>query len=221
MLELIKNKQFYHSSKVSKQGFDLIKKLLKFPSDKVFPCLDIYRMFLMHPHSSEHYKVFEVSLEFLNLLISHLKESTEPTVTVTLRCFVNLFNNNASQYVLLSKRQYILDNVAEYAYHPNKNIRAAALTLFLNYSILLLDKPDQEGRVQLLSAMSECFDQEKDAQNYLKLVTAVGNLAWQNKEVRDMMGGLGIKVKNASALEGTDEKTAGSIKDIAREIGLL
>ena len=48
-MELLKNKQFYHSSKVSKQGHDLIKKLLKFPSDKVLPCLDIYRMFLMHP----------------------------------------------------------------------------------------------------------------------------------------------------------------------------
>lgn len=49
LLELIKNKQFYHSSKVSKQGFDLIKKMFKFPSDKAFPCLDVYRMFLMHP----------------------------------------------------------------------------------------------------------------------------------------------------------------------------
>jgi phospholipase A-2-activating protein len=75
-LELIKNKAFYHSSKVSKQGFEMLKKILKFPSDKVFPVLDIYRMFLLHPHSSEHYKVFENAIEFLNILIGHIKSQT-------------------------------------------------------------------------------------------------------------------------------------------------
>ena len=49
LLELIKNKAFYHSSKVSKQGYELVRKLLRFPADKSFPSLDIYRMFLMHP----------------------------------------------------------------------------------------------------------------------------------------------------------------------------
>lgn len=47
--ELIKDKAFYHSSKVSKQGFELLRKLIRFPTDKAFPSLDIYRMFLMHP----------------------------------------------------------------------------------------------------------------------------------------------------------------------------
>ena len=49
LIELIKNKSFYHSSKVSKHGYELVRKLLKFPADKAFPSLDIYRMFLMHP----------------------------------------------------------------------------------------------------------------------------------------------------------------------------
>jgi PUL domain len=81
LLELIKNKPFYHSSKVSKQGFELVRKLLKFPADKVFPSLDLYRMFLMHPHSSEHYKLFEIGIEFLSTIISFLKDdrSSQPT----------------------------------------------------------------------------------------------------------------------------------------------
>ena len=92
-LELVKNKAFYHSSKVSKQGFEMLKKILKMPSDKVFPVLDIYRMFLMHPHSTEHYKVFENAIEYLNILIGHIKSQTQATQLVGLRCLANLFNS--------------------------------------------------------------------------------------------------------------------------------
>lgn len=73
-MELIKNKQFYHSSKVSKQGFDLVKKFFKVHSDKAFPFLDLYRMFLLHPHSSENFKLFEYGIEYLASLIGYLRD---------------------------------------------------------------------------------------------------------------------------------------------------
>jgi hypothetical protein len=40
-----------------------------------------------------------------------------------------------------------MDNVSEFVYSDNKNIRQAAITLLLNYSILMLDKPDPEGKI--------------------------------------------------------------------------
>lgn len=74
LLELIKDKAFYHSTKVHKLGYDLIKKLFKFPSDKIFPVLDIYRMFLIHPGSSENFKVFETGIEYFGNIMGNLKE---------------------------------------------------------------------------------------------------------------------------------------------------
>jgi hypothetical protein len=47
-----------------------------------------------------------------------------------------------------------MDNVSEFVYSDNKNIRQAAITLLLNYSILMLDKPDPEGKIQIVSAFS-------------------------------------------------------------------
>lgn len=136
LLDLIKNKAFYHSSKCSKQGFDLIKKMLsRFPCDKVFPVLDVYRMFLMHPHSSEHFKVFENGIEYMGYLIGHLRGegSKDATQLVALRCLVNLFNNNASVFLLKEKRQFIVDNTCSFLFSDNKNIRSAVITLFLKY----------------------------------------------------------------------------------------
>jgi PUL domain len=159
----------------------MVKKILtKFPSDQAFPVLDIYRMFLMHPHSSEHYKVFETALEYLNILISHLRETKqESTQLVALRCLVNLFNNSASLYVLQQKRQWILDTACQFIYKDNKNIRQAAITLLLNYSILLIDKPDPEGKIQIVSAVSGgAIQKETDAQNNLRLITAIANISY-------------------------------------------
>ena len=104
-LELIKNKAFYHSSRVTKQGFEMLRKLIGFPSDKAFPGLDIYRMFLMHPQSGENFKVFEHGLEYLNILVHNAKSDQPATQLVALRCLVNLFNNNAGLYMLKQKRQ--------------------------------------------------------------------------------------------------------------------
>jgi phospholipase A-2-activating protein len=45
--------QYFHSSDVGPAQIHVIKKLLsEFPSDKLFPVFDLYRIFLMHPCSS-------------------------------------------------------------------------------------------------------------------------------------------------------------------------
>ena len=38
---------------------DLMNKLLDIPLDKLFPCLDLYRIFLLHPSATCHFKKFE------------------------------------------------------------------------------------------------------------------------------------------------------------------
>lgn len=157
VLETLKNKSFYHSSKFSKQEYDVIKKLLKFPGDKAFPTLDIYRMFLMHPGATENYKVFETGIENLSALIGYLGDSPQPTQLMVLRCLTNLFKHPASVYMLTQKRQFVIDHTAQFIASENKNVRNAVITLFLNYSILFLDKNDSEGRIQIVSALAELF----------------------------------------------------------------
>lgn len=220
LLELIKGKAFYHSSKVSKQGFELIKKLLKFPHEQAFPCLDLYRMFLMHPHSSENYKLFENGLEFVGILMGHLINGPAPTQLLALRCMVNLFNNNASQYVMLQRRQWVLDNVSQFASHKdNKNIRQAAITILLNYSILFLDKADPEGKIQLVSAVSSgIVSSEVDAQNFMRLVAMLGNVSHNDDETKElvhaMVGSELQTAKDPKTMEGSDEGTAKLIKEM-------
>ena len=53
-----------------------MRKLLRFPTEKASPVLDVYRMLLMHPHSSENFKVFEHGMEYLGVLLGYLRDDS-------------------------------------------------------------------------------------------------------------------------------------------------
>ncbi|CDW75382.1 transducin family protein wd-40 repeat family protein [Stylonychia lemnae] len=197
LLELIKNKAFYHSSKVSKQGYELVRKILKFPCDKAFPSLDIYRMFLMHPSSSENFKVFETGIESLSLLISYIREQSSPQATqlMGLRCIVNLFKYPSPIFILKSKRQFIVDNIAHLIQSDNKNVRNALITIYLNYSVLFLDSEDPEGKIQIISALSDQVSKETDEQNRLRLKTTLQNFMVNDNDAEGFINSFGINIE--------------------------
>jgi PUL domain len=70
-------------------------KLIRISLDKVFPCLDLYRIFLTHPDSANHFKKFEDGLTYVFGMASILndKASSDPTKMLALRCLANMFND--------------------------------------------------------------------------------------------------------------------------------
>ena len=74
--------------------------------------------------------------------------------------------------------------------------------------------------MQLVSAVSGgAISKETDAQNFLRLVTLLGNIAYQDQETKEAVVGMvgdeiNEKLKNLSKLEGIDDKTTQTIKEI-------
>jgi len=85
----------------------------------------------MHPQSSELFNVYEVGVEYLSRMLSHLKSGIPQAQLLSLRCLANLFNTNAGIFLARSKRQWILDSVSQFATSDNKNVRNAVITIFL------------------------------------------------------------------------------------------
>ncbi len=80
----------------------------------------------------------------------------------------------------------MLDCVCHHIYSDNKNIKTAAITLILNYSVLLVDKPDPEANIQIISALSGgAIKKETDAQCLLRILTALGNIQYKNEEIKE------------------------------------
>ena len=58
LIRVLSQPQNFHRSEVSPQQVAVIKKLMEFPVDKVFPCVDLFRIYMLHPTS---YEIFAAS----------------------------------------------------------------------------------------------------------------------------------------------------------------
>ena len=70
-------------------------KLLELPHEKIFPCLDLYRIFLTHPDATCHFKKYEDGKSRVWVMLGCLndKSSPDPTVMLSLRCLSNMFKD--------------------------------------------------------------------------------------------------------------------------------
>ena len=64
---------------------------------------------------------------------------------------------------------------------------------FCSYSVEFLQKDDEEGRIQALSALVNSFQKENDLQTALRTAMCIGNLCHENDEVYSMIETLLIK----------------------------
>ena len=64
--------------------------------------------------------------------------------------------------MLREKREKVIETVSVHLQNEKANIREAAITVLLNFSIIFLMKDDHEGRIQVLSALGGIAN-EKEA----------------------------------------------------------
>lgn len=177
---------------------DVMSKLIVWPTDKVFPCLDLYRIFLLHPDATLHFKKFEDGAAHLAAVASVLTESgaADPAILLSLRCIVNMFSIQSANFVLRERRQKVIDAVSGQLKHAKANIRESAITVLLNFSIIFLQKDDSEGKIQALSALGALAGRtDLDEQSKKRMQAAVNNLTYKNPDGKELAQALGLNVE--------------------------
>lgn len=207
---MLKNEAFWYKSKFNEHHVTLIKKLLHWPVASRFPCLDLFRIVILHPDGPKFFKVVEHAVERLMELLSVVidKESPDAAVMLALQCISNMFKWPAGEFVLRRKRERTLGEVCQWLTHKNKNIRKAAATIALNYSVVVIGETEpeakEEGLMQLLTALTneESLTVSKQAKDWPTLhreLTALGNVLVSgekgtlNEELVGFAKDLGVK----------------------------
>jgi phospholipase A-2-activating protein len=117
-----------------------------------------------------------------DLLLDLIKKVTEDSalpanLLTTVRVLVNLFKNSSFHYWLQTHHSQILDAFSNCYSSPNKNLQLAYSTLLLNYAVLLIEKKDQEGQAQVLSAALQVAEEEAaDVDSKFRSLVAIGSL---------------------------------------------
>ena len=74
MIKVLSATQNYHRSEVSPQQVKLIDKLLQFPIDRAFPCMDLFRVYLLHPTSYEPFAASDAGAPYIQALLRFVGE---------------------------------------------------------------------------------------------------------------------------------------------------
>ncbi|XP_015062220.1 phospholipase A-2-activating protein isoform X2 [Solanum pennellii] len=181
IIHVLKDTSHYHSSKFSDDDVVMVLKLLKsWPLTMLFPVIDILRMMILHADGaavlSKHVnKGNDVLMELIK------KVTTSPPLPANLltsvRALTNFFKNASYHDWLLKHRGEVLDAYSTCYLSSNKNVQLAYSTLILNYAVLLVEKKDEEGQSQVLSAALEIAEEESvEADAKFRALVAIGSL---------------------------------------------
>ncbi|KAJ4844454.1 hypothetical protein Tsubulata_028947 [Turnera subulata] len=181
VVKILKDTSHYHTSKFADVDVALFLKLLKsWPLAMIFPVIDILRMTVLHPDGAS--KLFKQANDENDFLMELVKRASAnpplaPNLLTSIRLVTNLFRNSCYHDWLQKHRSEILDAFSSCSASTNKNLQLSYATMILNYAVLLIEKKDQEGQSQVLSAALEIAEGENlDIDSKFRALVAIGSL---------------------------------------------
>ncbi|KAG6410754.1 hypothetical protein SASPL_128822 [Salvia splendens] len=181
IVKILKDTSHYHSSRFADVDVALMLQVLKtWPVALLFPVIDVVRMIVLHPDGAA--KLMQHVKNQDDIVIEVIKKVTAspplPANLLTcLRAVTNLFKNTCYYEWLLNHRAEVLDALSCCCSSSNKNVQLSYATLILNYAVLLIEKKDEEGQSQVLSAALEMAEGETvDSDSRFRAMVAIGSL---------------------------------------------
>ncbi|PON76893.1 Guanine nucleotide-binding protein, beta subunit [Parasponia andersonii] len=220
LVKVLKDTSHYHSSKLADTDIAALLRLIKsWPITMIFPVIDTLRMVVLHPDGATGL-LKHVSTEN-DILIEIIKKVTEnpslpANLLTTIRLVTNLFKNSNYSNWLQRHRIEVFDALSSYL-SPNKNLQLSYATLILNYAVLLIEKKDQEGQYQVLSAALEIAEEENlEVDSKFRALVAIGSLMLDGLVKRIA---LDFDVENIAKAAKTSKDT--KIIEVGADIELL
>ncbi|RWR72325.1 phospholipase A-2-activating protein isoform X1 [Cinnamomum micranthum f. kanehirae] len=221
IVKILKDTSHYHSTTFADTDIALLVKLLKsWPPAMMFPVIDILRMVVLHPDgASSLAKHIE---DGNDMLLETFKKATEEPalpgnlLTIT-RLMTNIFKNPYFHQWLQLHRSEILDALSCCCSSSNKNVNLSYSTLVLNYAVLLIEKRDQEGQAQVLSAALEMAEEgNQDPDSKFRALVVIGSLMLEG-----LVKSIAIDFDVRSIAKGAKTSKEVKIAEVGADIELL
>ncbi|KAI3985906.1 hypothetical protein MKX01_038988 [Papaver californicum] len=218
--KILQDTSHYHTSTFADVDIALLLKTLKcWPVAMMFPVMDVLRMIILHPDGARLLQQYiKVGNDFLMETIK--KVTTAPALAGNLltstRVVTNLFKQSSFHEWLQGNRSEVLDVFSSCCSSSNKNVQLSYSTLILNYAVLLIEKKDQEGQSQVLSAAIEIAEGSVDVDSKFRALVAVGSLMLEG-----LVKGIAIDFDVQSIAKVAKASKEVKIVEVASDIGLL
>ncbi|XP_062187090.1 uncharacterized protein LOC133890640 isoform X2 [Phragmites australis] len=221
IVKVLKDKSFYHTSKLADADMALLLKILmSWPLQMMFPVIDFLRMFVLHPDGAT--LLLKTVKTGNDVLMETFRKVLAPpaqpaNVFTILKAMTNLFDNSCLHQWLRTHCAEIIDSVSSCKPSFSKNAHLAYATLLLNYAVLSIESKDEQCQAQILSATLEIAeDDTQDVDSKYRALVAIGSLML-NGLVKSIALDLDVKSVANSAKASMDWK----ISEVGADIELL
>ncbi|KAM7252359.1 hypothetical protein ACFE04_024242 [Oxalis oulophora] len=182
VVKVLKDTSHYHSISLADIDIALLLKLInRWPVAMIFPVIDILRIVALHPDGA-NLLLKHAQSDGKDSLIEMIQKVTAGPVLpanllTSVRTLTNLFKNSFYHNWLQGHRSEILDAFSSCYSSTNKFVQLAYSSLILNYTVLLIEKKDEEGQSQVLSAALEIAEEENlEVDSRFRALVAIGSL---------------------------------------------
>ncbi|XP_048360052.1 phospholipase A-2-activating protein [Sphaerodactylus townsendi] len=177
----------------SAQQLQALLKAISWPTDIVFPALDILRLAVRNPSVSENFCSEKDGIQFSSHLIKFLNPSgKQANQMLALRTLCNCFVHPVGQKLMMSQGDAIMSQAIELKLSSNKNIHVALATLALNYAVCLHKINNIEGKAQCLSVISTVIEVVQDLETIFRLLVALGTVISGDSNAVQLAKSLGV-----------------------------
>eukprot|EP00933_Yihiella_yeosuensis_P068781 TRINITY_DN7476_c0_g1_i4.p1 TRINITY_DN7476_c0_g1~~TRINITY_DN7476_c0_g1_i4.p1 ORF type:complete len:539 (-),score=136.45 TRINITY_DN7476_c0_g1_i4:278-1654(-) len=166
-------------------------KLAQFPNDKLFPIVDLWRLFLVHPDSADYFKGSDRGTSFITQVMGWLRSDINgPLGMCAARYFANLFILQTNKYAAFDKRDFILKGIEEALNSTNKHTKLACASVLLNFAIVLHEssqapKPWDAACAEVVAKIALGFLEKAgpdDGDAAQRAILAIGSLLPRDKQ---------------------------------------
>ena len=149
----------------------------KWPKEKLFPAVDLWRLFLCHPQSGDIYKGADRGFQHILFVLEIVKSdpSDSPLTLCCCRYFANLFCYSVQKWAAVELGASIIPAVAKILQgKPGKPTMQAAVAVLANFACTLCEKKNAELANLIIRQVVEVLKADLDAENIFKLLATLG-----------------------------------------------
>jgi len=195
-------------------------KLQRWPTNVIFPVLDILRLFVCQEQIGNAFFADEHRKSFVDRLLDLARE---PHITYTVansmlvsRLLTNAFTHPKGVQVLWQNREQVLDCFSTMYSTDNKNLRIAVSSCLVNYCVEWKKRRGSfEESVHLCTILFNLLQLPSNAESIFRLLVAIGTLMVNNNDMISFGKSLDLETLLRRTITSKETEKVG---DVASEI---
>eukprot|EP01090_Pellita_catalonica_P021658 TRINITY_DN8158_c0_g1_i1.p1 TRINITY_DN8158_c0_g1~~TRINITY_DN8158_c0_g1_i1.p1 ORF type:complete len:501 (+),score=75.35 TRINITY_DN8158_c0_g1_i1:73-1503(+) len=129
----------YNRSNFTTAQYAVMVRVLMWPEEKLFPVLDLYRLFILHPRVAENFcRDFRSGQKLLFRLLRLLHaDAPHANVMLMLKFVANMFFNDSLRELLIDHAELVLGKCAIFAGSNKDIVQSILANIILNYAMIV------------------------------------------------------------------------------------